>query len=67
MGRGSAWRRSIGAQAMRAQAVLEKGMLDGMSLGISNFFTQVSDVVQANPYVVIVIAVVVLFLLRRRR
>jgi hypothetical protein len=49
-----------------AQAVLEKGMLDSASLGISNFVTGVGDIVQANPYPVIGVLVVVFFLLLRR-
>lgn len=57
----------IAVHTMLAQAVLEKGMLEGMTLGISNFVTEVGDVVDANPYLVIGIGVVVLFFLLRRR
>ena len=52
---------------MLAQAVLEKGMLEGMTLGISNFVAEVGNVVEANPYLVIGVGVVVLFFLLRRR
>jgi hypothetical protein len=52
---------------MLAQAVLEKGMLDSASLGISNFVAGIGDIVQANPYPVIGAVVVVLFFLLRRR
>jgi hypothetical protein len=57
----------IAVHTMLAQAVLEKGMLDSASLGISNFVTGVGDIVQANPYPVIGVLVVVLFFLLRRR
>ena len=52
---------------MFAQAMVERGMLESVSLGISSLATGVGDVVQAQPYLTIFVAVVLGFLLIRRR
>ena len=52
---------------MFAQAMVEMGMLESASLGISNLVTGVGDAVQAQPYLTIFIVVVLGFLLIRRR
>ena len=54
-----------------AQALAEKGGLDGVVTGITGFFTGVfsstSELIQARPYLLIVIAVVLFLLLKKRR
>ena len=52
---------------MLAQALIEKGMLDGAIAGVSTFLLNVGEMVQARPYLLIVVAVVIVLLLRRRR
>ena len=52
---------------MFAQAMVERGMLESATLGISNVITGVGDIVQAQPYLTIFVAVVLGFLLIRRR
>ena len=52
---------------MFAQAMVERGMLESATLGISNVITGVGDIVRAQPYLTIFIAVVLGFLLIRRR
>jgi len=54
-----------------AQALAEKSALDGVVTGITGFFTGVfsstSALIQARPYLLIVIAVVLFLLLKKRR
>jgi len=50
-----------------AQALAEKGLLDGAISGASNFLTSAVDVFQARPYLLIVVAVVLFFLLKPKR
>jgi phosphotransacetylase len=54
-----------------AQALAEKGALDGVVTGLSGFFSQVfssmTDLIEARPYVLIVVAVVLFLLLKKRR
>jgi hypothetical protein len=52
---------------MFAQAMVERGMLESASLGISSLVTGIGDVAQAQPYLTILLAVVLGFLLIRRR
>jgi hypothetical protein len=52
---------------MLAQAMVERGMLESVSLGISDFVTGVGDIVQAQPYLTVFLVVVVGVLLIRRR
>ena len=53
-----------------AQALVEKGALDGVATGISGFFSglfsSVSGAVQERPYLLILVAVVLFLLLRKR-
>ena len=59
---------SIHVKVVLAQAVLEKGMLDSMILGISNFVIEIRNLVDAHLYLTIGAgAIVLLFLLKRRR
>ena len=50
-----------------AQALAEKGALDGVASGISNFFVDITNTVQANPYWLILLAVVLFLLLKPKR
>ena len=50
-----------------AQALVEKGALDGVAAGISGFFYEVTSTVQAKPYLLIVVAVVFFLLLKPKR
>ena len=50
-----------------AQALAEKGALDGVASGITNFFYDISNTVQANPYWLIGLGVVFFLLLKKRR
>ena len=54
-----------------AQALAEKGALDGVVTGITGFFTGVfsstSELVKTRPYLAILTVAVVLFLLLKRR
>ena len=54
-----------------AQALAEKGALDGVVTGITGFFSGVfsstSELIQARPYLLIVIGVVLFLLLKKRR
>lgn len=52
---------------MLAQALLEKGLLEGAILGVSNFAWHVGNIVQEQPYLAILVGVVVVYLLIRRR
>ena len=51
---------------MIAQAVLEKGMLDGALSGVGQVFSEGFEFVEANPYWFLAAAVVIAFLLLRR-
>ena len=50
-----------------AQALIEKGALDGVAAGIANFFYQTTATVQERPYLLIVLAVVLFLLLKPKR
>ena len=50
-----------------AQALAEKGLLDGAIAGVSGFFTNITDTVQDKPYLLIVLAIVLALLLKKRR
>jgi hypothetical protein len=54
-----------------AQALAEKGALDGVVTGLSGFFSgafsSMSELVQARPYLLIVLGVVLFLLLKKRR
>lgn len=54
-----------------AQALAEKGALDGVASGLSGFFSEtlgsVSDIFQERPYLLIVLGVVLFLLLKKRR
>jgi hypothetical protein len=50
-----------------AQALLEKGMLDGAVTGVSGFFNDLTYTVQDKPYLLIIAAIVLALLLKRRR
>jgi hypothetical protein len=52
---------------MLAQALLEKGILDSASAGVTTVIIQVGDVFRANPYLVIGAAAALLFFLMRGR
>jgi hypothetical protein len=52
---------------MLAQALLEKGMLDGLILQFANVATGVSVAFQERPWLWIVVAVGVILLLRKGR
>jgi hypothetical protein len=54
-----------------AQALAEKGALDGVASGISGVFdggfAAVSDLLHERPYLLILVAVVLFLLLKKRR
>jgi hypothetical protein len=50
-----------------AQALIEKGALDGVAAGIASFFYQTTATVQERPYLLIVVAVVLFLLLKPKR
>ena len=50
-----------------AQALLERGMLESASLGVSNIVTGIGGAVGGHPYLTIALIVVLGFLLIRRR
>ena len=54
-----------------AQALAEKGALDGVVTGLSNFFSGTFDsarnLIEARPYLLILVAVVLFVLLKKRR
>ena len=54
-----------------AQALAEKGALDGVASGLSNFFSgtfdSARDLIQARPYLLILVAVVLFLLLKKSR
>ena len=54
-----------------AQALAEKGALDGVASGISiafdSGFSAVSDLIHERPYLLLVVGVVLFFLLKKRR
>ena len=53
---------------MIAQAILEKGVLDGAATGLSSIVDNAASVFQARPWILVVIAIAVgLFIFRRRR
>ena len=52
---------------MLAQAVLEKGILDGALSGVGHVFNEGFEFVEANPYWFLAAAVLLGFLLLRRR
>ena len=52
---------------MLAQAVLEKGILDGALSGVSQVFSEGFEFVEANPYWFLGAAVLLAVLLLRRR
>lgn len=52
---------------MIAQAMLEKGLLDGAASSISNVVYPVASVFQERPWLAVVVAVVVFLLIFRRR
>ena len=52
---------------MFAQALIERGMLESMSLGIADFFAGLGDFVSARPFVSIAVVVGAGLLLFRRR
>ena len=54
-------------QVIIAQALAEKGALDGVAAGIGAFFYQITDTVEANPYWLIVLGVVLFLLLKPKR
>jgi hypothetical protein len=57
----------IGAHPVIAQAMVEKGMLDGAVAGIHNALATVGHAIEAKPYLLIVLAVVLFLLLKKRR
>ena len=54
-----------------AQALAEKGALDGVVTGLSSFFSgtfdSAIDLIEARPYLLILGAVVLFLLLKKRR
>jgi hypothetical protein len=50
-----------------AQALAEKGLLDGAITGVSGLFTNITDTVRDKPYLLIVLAIVLALLLKKRR
>ena len=52
---------------MVAQALLEKGILESATLGVSTFVWHIGNIVQAQPYLTTFIVVAVVYLLIRRR
>jgi hypothetical protein len=52
---------------MIAQALVEKGLLDGASLSLTNLFTQAGDLIRARPYLLLALVIVLFLLLRRPR
>jgi hypothetical protein len=50
-----------------AQALVEKGALDGVAAGIASFFNQTTATVQEKPYLLIILAVVLFLLLKPKR
>lgn len=54
-----------------AQALAEKGALDGVVTGLSNFFSgafdSTSELVHERPYLLILVAVGLFLLLKKRR
>lgn len=52
---------------MFGQAMIERGMLEGLSFGVSNILTGVGDAVQTHPFLTILFAAMLGFALVRRR
>jgi hypothetical protein len=50
-----------------AQALAEKGLLDGAIAGVSGFFTNITGTIQDKPYLLIVVAIILALLLKKRR
>jgi len=50
-----------------AQALVERGTLDGLISGISSTFVYVGNEITNHPYVLIVLAIVLVLLLRKRK
>jgi hypothetical protein len=50
-----------------AQALLEHGMLDSAIAGAANLITDAGDLIQAKPWVLIIVAVIVALLIRPKR
>ena len=50
-----------------AQALIEKGALDGVAAGIASFFYQTTATVQEKPYLLIILAIVLFLLLKPKR
>jgi hypothetical protein len=50
-----------------AQALVERGMLDGAITGVSGFFTNLTYTVEDKPYLLIIAAIVLALLLKKRR
>jgi hypothetical protein len=55
------------ADMILAQALIEKSLLDGMSVGISHAFDSAATLIQTRPWIAIVVAVIVLLALRPRK
>ena len=50
-----------------AQALAEKGALDGAITGVSAALSNLGGIVENRPWLLIVLAVVLFFLLKRKR
>jgi len=60
-------RSGIVIPSVLAQALVEKGLLDGAISGASTFFSNAGDIVQTKPYLLVIPAVVLFLLLKPKR